>query len=183
MTQKISTHKVHRSQPHAKRRKIAGSDEILYLLHCSRNHGKLYRIVQVFFLSLLTPSYKMLTSLPFPVFHSCVSQILAFHPLQTHHHLQKVEDFPGQGYKTPTTKSLATHLQFRWKKIINQSFILILTGKTLALPFLAPPQAWMSGGQESFPTIHYSHSKWHISYSRKFLKSYKFRENDNTVSL
>lgn len=58
-----------------------------------------------------------------------------------------------------------------------------VTGRTLAMPFFAPPQTGMLSGQRLFPAIHSSHSKWHTSHNRKFLKSYKFRENSKTISL
>lgn len=51
------------------------------------------------------------------------------------------------------------------------------------MPFFAPPQTRMLSGQGFSPAIHSSHSKWHTSHSRKFLKSYKFRENSKTISL
>lgn len=65
----------------------------------------------------------------------------------------------------------------------NRTFVLILTGKTLALAFLAPPCTWMLWGQAFFPTIHHSHSKWHTYNNRKFLKHYRFRQNGKTISL
>lgn len=55
LTQKISVYQVHRSQQQAKKIKTAGSDEIMYLLHCSYNNSKLYIIMSMFRLFFFSP--------------------------------------------------------------------------------------------------------------------------------
>jgi len=76
----------------------------------------------------------------------------------------------------PTTNLFAIQVK-------KKSDLYPVTGRTLAMPFFAPPQTGMLSGQRLFPAIHSSHSKWHTSHNRKFLKSYKFRENSKTISL
>lgn len=89
---------------------------------------------------------------------------------------RKWKIFSRTDYKMPTTNLFAIQVK-------KKSDLYPVTGRTLAMPFFAPPQTGMLSGQRLFPAIHSSHSKWHTSHNRKFLKSYKFRENSKTISL
>lgn len=80
--------------------------------------------------------------------------------------------------KTPTTKLSATHLQFRW----NSDFCPD-PNKEDCGSALSCPTTYSDVVSNFFPTLHHSHSKWHASHNRKFLKRYKFRENYKTISL
>lgn len=152
------------------------------LLHHSYNNSKLYIIIcsgfslfHPFF--LFTFYHKILTSPPFIVFHSCVSQILASVPFLPYY-TQKVEDFwqdrlQNANHKT-VLNSPAIQVKIFFPHLNWEDF-----SSTLFCPIMSLDVSRLG----IFCTIYHSHCKWHTFHNRKFLKHYKLRKNIKTISL
>lgn len=161
-----------------KSEKTAGSDEIMYLLHCSCNNSKLYIIMSVFRL------------FNFPSFFLCIQPQDAD---STSLHCLSQPCFPNTSF-SPFPASLFTGsgrllagqatenqpqncLQITCNSGEKQTFFLTLTGKTQLCPFLDVVRPRIFSSYPPLPL------QRHTSHNRKFFMHYKFGKNGQTIIL